>query len=262
MKLSKYRAVVAIATQQALAARAVFLGRAAFYAVLLVMFARIWQIVGEKGALGTFGRADLLWYLALTELIVLSIPPVHTEIEADIRSGNIAYLLTRPISYFWMRFAEAWGALLMRMAVLAPIGFTIAFALGGELPRGGGFALLCGALMAVVAATLSLLFYAIIGLSAFFIEDTSPVYWVWQKLSFVFGGLMFPLDVYPRTLQRVASFTPFPSLLYAPGRIATGVPPAFLWHSILVLGMWLVIATAFAQLAFQQAQRSLELNGG
>ncbi|HET7542517.1 MAG TPA: ABC-2 family transporter protein, partial [Polyangiaceae bacterium] len=226
MKIRKYTAVVALASRQAVAARVVILGRAAFYAVLLVIFARIWKIVGDKGALGSFGRVDLVWYLALTELIALSIPPVHLEIEADIRSGNIVYLLTRPISYFWMCFAQGLGTLLVRMAVLCPFGFSVALALGRELPRGGFSALLAGALAAVGAATLSLLFYAIIGLSAFFIEDTSPVQWVWQKLSFVFGGLMFPLDVYPRAMQRVASFTPFPSLLYAPGRIAIGAERA------------------------------------
>jgi len=100
MKLGKYLAVVTIAVQQAAAARVVFLGRVAFYAVLLAIYARIWTLVGAKGALGSFGRADLIWYLAVTEWIALSIPPLHTEIEADIRSGNVVYQLTRPISYF------------------------------------------------------------------------------------------------------------------------------------------------------------------
>ncbi len=265
MKFGKYLAVVVIAVQQAAAARVVFLGRIAFYAVLLVIYARIWSMVGHasaSAAASSFGRADLIWYLAVTEWIALSIPPLHTDIEADIRSGNIVYQLTRPISYFWMRFAEGLGTLLMRMAALSVFGFALSAFLSGGLPSGGPLALICGALTAVVAAALNLLFYAVIGLSAFFIEDTSPVYWVWQKLAFVFGGLMFPLDMYPASLQRVASFTPFPSLLYAPGRIAIGAEPAFVWRSTLVLAAWAVLATVFAQYAFRRARRALELNGG
>jgi len=161
-----------------------------------------------------------------------------------------------------MRFAEGLGTLLVRMAALSVVGFGLSLCLSGALPGGGLLSLICGALTAVVAAALSLLFYAIIGLSAFFIEDTAPVFWVWQKLGFVFGGLMFPLDVYPSSLQTLASFTPFPSLLYAPGRIAIGAEPAFLWHATLVLAAWAVFATAFAQLAFQRARKALELNGG
>jgi ABC-2 type transport system permease protein len=262
MKLRKYRAVVAMAMAQALAARAVFLGRVAFYAILLTMYGRIWELVGQRGSLGRFARTDLVWYLAITEWIALSLPPIHLEIEADVRSGNVAYLLSRPISYFWLRFAEGLGTLLVRMLILGVFGVGIAYALSGGLASGGLLALLCGALTAVVAATLSLVFCAIIGLSAFFVEDTSPLYWVWQKLSFVFGGLMFPLDMYPETVRTVASATPFPSLLYAPGRIAIGAEPAFVWQTSLALAGWLIVAVVSAHFAYQRALKALEINGG
>ena len=39
------------------------------------------------------------------------------------------------------------------------------------------------------------------------------MYWVWQKLMFVLGGLMLPLEFYPAFIQRIAAFTPFPALL-------------------------------------------------
>jgi ABC-2 type transport system permease protein len=262
MNLRKYRAVVAMAMTQAFAARAVFLGRVAFYAILLTMYGRIWELVGHKGQLGRFGRTDLVWYLAITEWIALSLPAIHLEIEADVRSGNVAYLLSRPISYFWLRFAEGLGTLLVRMLMLSLFGFAIAYALGGGLASGGLLALVCGALTAVVAATLNLVFSAIIGLSAFFIEDTSPLYWVWQKLGFVFGGLMFPLDMYPETVRTVANATPFPSLLYAPGRIAIGAEPAFVWQTTLVLAGWFAVAVVSAHFAYRRALKALEINGG
>ncbi|HEX7450631.1 MAG TPA: ABC-2 family transporter protein [Polyangiaceae bacterium] len=262
MNLRKYRAVVAMAMAQTLAARAVFVGRVAFYAILLTIYGRIWELVGQRSPLGRFGRADLVWYLAITEWIALSLPAIHLEIEADVRSGNVAYLLSRPISYFWLRFAEGLGTLLVRMLILGLFGFGIAYLLSGGLASGGLLALVCGALTAVVAATLNLIFCAIIGLSAFFTEDTSPLYWVWQKLAFVFGGLMFPLDMYPEAVRTVANATPFPSLLYAPGRIAIGAEPAFLWQTTLVLLGWLVVAVVSAHFAFRRALKTLEINGG
>ncbi len=271
MTLRKYWSVVSIAVAQARAARAVFVGRLAFYALLLVMYARIWQMVGRQGSLGVFGHGDLIWYLAITEWIALSVPPIHTDIEADIRSGNVAYLLPRPISYLWLRFAEAFGTLLVRMLVLGVFGFGLSLLLtrgatpdGSSigLPSGGVLGLICGALTAVAAATLNLIFCALIGLSAFFIEDTSPVYWVWQKLSFVFGGLMFPLDIYPDTLRTVANATPFPALLYAPGRIAIGAGAGFIGRTSLVLAAWTVFGVLCAHFAFRRALKSLEVNGG
>ena len=269
MKLGKYLAVVTIAMAQARAARMAFVGRVAFYAVLLVMYARIWHMVGQRGSLGVFGHGDLIWYLAVTEWIVLSLPPLVSEIEADVRSGNIAYLLPRPISYLWLRFSEALGTMLVRMLFLGVFGCGLALLLSGAgegagsgLPSGGVLALICGALTAVVAAALNLIFCVIIGLSAFFIEDTSPVYWVWQKLSFVFGGLMFPLDLYPGKMRALADATPFPSLLYAPGRIAIGAEPAFVWRSVIVLAAWTVFGVVCAHFAFRRALKALEVNGG
>jgi hypothetical protein len=65
------------------------------------------------------------------------------------------------------------------------------------LPRAALPAVICGALTGVVAALPNLAFCALIGLCAFFLEDTSPVHWLCEKLSFAFGGLMLPLDLYP-----------------------------------------------------------------
>jgi ABC-type uncharacterized transport system permease subunit len=105
---------------------------------------------------------------------------------------------------------------------LGVFGFGVSWLLSGVaegsragLPSGGLPALICGALTAVVAAMLNLIFCATSGLCAFFLETTSPLYWGWQKLGFAFGGLMFPLDTYPDTLRGTALATPFPSLLYA-----------------------------------------------
>src|SRR5262245_37319895 len=58
--------------------------------------------------------------------------------------------------------------------------------------------------------------YIWIGLLAFWLEDVSPVYWVWQKLLFMLGGLMLPLELYPHVVQRAALFTPFPAMLALP----------------------------------------------
>jgi ABC-2 type transport system permease protein len=63
----------------------------------------------------------------------------------------------------------------------------------------------------IVASALVTAWYLGIGLLAFWLHDVAPVYWVWQKLMFVLGGLLLPLELYPAFIQRVAAFTPFPS---------------------------------------------------
>jgi ABC-type uncharacterized transport system permease subunit len=140
-------------------------------------------------------------------------------------------------------------------------GFGVALLLSGGQPGGGALALVCSALMAVAAATLSLVFSATIGLCAFFMEDTSPVYWVWQKFAFVCGGSTFPLDMYPCPLPGAANATPFPSIFYAPGRIAIGTEPGFAWHTALGLAGCLLVAAITGHSAFRRALKVLEING-
>ena len=75
-------------------------------------------------------------------------------------------------------------------------------------------------------ASLWVLALVAIGLSAFWIVDTSPMYWVWQKLGFVLGGLLFPLELYPGlAAPRSRALTPFPNLCWAAGRSAFGFAP-------------------------------------
>jgi ABC-2 type transport system permease protein len=165
-------------------------------------------------------------------------------------------------SHFWLRFADGLGTLLVRLMIIGALGLGIACALSGGLPGGGALALVCGAFTAVAAATLNLVFSATIGLCSFFIEDTSPLYWVWQKLAFVCGGGMFPLEMYPDALRGAANASPFQPISYAPGPIALGAEPGLVWLAELVLAGWLLVAAITAHFAFRRALNVPESDGG
>jgi len=156
-------------------------------------------------------------------------------------------------------------ALLLGRLVLGLYAFgslallTPASALEGmSAPAAGPLALICGALMAVVATSLNLVFSGLSGVWALFVEDPSAIYWFWQKLSFLFGGLIFPLDLYPRNLSGAADLTPFPALLDASGRVALGAEPGFAWHTLLALGAWIALKMISARFAARRAARALD----
>jgi ABC-2 type transport system permease protein len=164
--------------------------------------------------------------------------------------------------HFWVRLADGLGTLLVRLLIVGALGVGTACALSAGLPGGGALALICGAFTAVAAATLNLVFSATIGLCSFFIEDTSPLYWVWQKLAFVCGGGMFPLEMYPDAVRGAADAAPFRSISYAPGPIALGAEPGLVWLAELVIASWLLVAAITAQFAFRRALKMRESDGG
>ncbi len=259
-RATKYLAFARIAFVQAATERSDVYGRMAFFAVILGVFTALWRAVGEAGMpLGASPRS-LVWYLAATEWILLSAPQLHVEIQEDVRSGDVAYRLPRPVSYVGALFAQAAGMLAFRAPLLGVTAFVCAFAYTRQAPS--ALALLPLLVLGGWAAMLVSMLNIGVGLLAFWLTDVSPVYWIWQKLTFVLGGLMLPLALYPELLQRVASLTPFPSLLAGPAGLLLGFSPAGALTLSLRLGFW-SIATALLTVAlFRRAVRRVQIHGG
>lgn len=258
--VAKYAAFSRIAAAQARQDRGELYGRVAFFAVILGVFSSLWRAVAEAGMPVAADPKALVWYLAATEWILLSAPPIHIEIQEAIRRGDVVYQLGRPVSYAIAEFAAGLGLLAVRAPLLGLTAFLCAFAFTGWTPPLG--ALLMVVPFGLVASALITALHLLIGLLAFWIQDVSPVYWVWQKLMFVLGGLMLPLELYPNVIQRVAAATPFPALLAGPASFVmrTGtVTPGELARNLVI---W-CCATAFAvSWIFRRAARGLAINGG
>src|SRR5438093_2188255 len=230
--IAKYAAFSRISATQAGRERNELYGRMAFFAVILGVFSSLWRAVAEAGMPVAADPKSLVWYLAATEWILLSAPPIHLEIQEAIRRGDVVYRLGHPASYVLAEFATGFGLLAVRAPFLGLTAFLCAFAFTEWTPPLS--ALLIVVPFGFVASTVITALYLGIGLLAFWLQDVSPVFWVWQKLMFVLGGLMLPLQLYPSVVQRVAAFTPFPSLLSAPASfvLRTGVvePGALVRH--------------------------------
>ncbi len=258
----KYAHVALTSARERLHERAALLGRLGFLAIVLLIFAELWKTIAQGNSLGGRRQTDFVWYLAVTEWIMLSLPPLHLEVEAHVRTGRVATLLPQPISYVGFVFAKGFGELAVRLATLGPAAFLLAWLLTGSGPP-SGMALLGALPFGLVAASLLLTSYVVLGLSAFWLEDATPAYMVWQKLAFVFGGMFVPLDVYPTWLRDIATFTPFPSLLYGPAQLAVGAGDASDWASLaLRLFLWGSVSVAVLAFVHRRALRALEVGGG
>ncbi|MGH7291774.1 MAG: ABC transporter permease, partial [Myxococcota bacterium] len=104
---AKYLAIARAAVRRALAERAVLAGRVIFLGAILFIFSRVWETVigGGSVAIAGAGKVELIWYLAVTEWCVLSVPPSFLAIEAEVRSGDVACRLVRPVSYVGAQIA-------------------------------------------------------------------------------------------------------------------------------------------------------------
>lgn len=250
-------AVARIAARQAVVSRTEVLGRMAFYGVLLLVFSQLWRVV----PFGTSDPRAPVWYIAVTEWVLLSIPMIHLELERDFSSGDVAYFLPQPVSYVSLKLAEGMGQYVVRLALIGAFGLPAAYLFSGGLPADARalpfaipLALLAGALGVVVQTT--------IGVLAIWLTEVSPVYWIWQKCCFFLGGLILPLDVYPAWVRAATRWTPFSAILYGPGRTALGHAPEALLESAASLVLWTLIALAVLKIVVTRGLRVLDVNGG
>lgn len=259
----KYWAFAVISFKQRRHEVAALLGRVGFYALLLLIFSALWQTAfAAEAAAGLPAQnwRDYVWYLVVTEWIMLSQPSIHLDVESDIRNGDIAYQLGRPISYAGSKLAAGAGDLAVRLVVLGASGLVLGRIFSGTWPSWGG--LLGAALVGVLASGLMLMCLLAIGLCSFWLHDCMPVYLIWQKLMFVLGGLLLPLTLYPDWLQALAKASPFAAMLYGPGQLVmTGSLGMAVELALEVLGWMLPVALGLVWLE-RVGRRRLEMEGG
>lgn len=240
--------------------RGAAMGRFAFYGVILFVFSNLWKVVAHKTEL-SMSSTEMLWYLAMTELVALCFPMVHLDIEEDVRSGNLAYSFTRPTSYLWSRYARALGATLSRSFLLLFSGVFFAYIFSGGWPENlWSLAMFVPLFMMVVMV--GLIFQVAIGISSFWIQDCAPIFWVWQKMSFVLGGMILPLDIYPDWLKSLALKTPFALFHYLPAKAALTLNENLVMECFVKLSLWGFVAIIMVQWMYSKACKGLVLNGG
>ena len=184
-----------------------------------------------RSELGGFTLSGIIWYLAMTETLMLARARTHIDIGEAVKSGDIAYTLNKPYSYPLFQWANTVGTSLVRFVINFFVGvatvLVLTRTLEGSLPGLLGFVVLA-LLSLVLDAGISVL----IGMCAFVIEEVRPLDWMYQKLVFTIGGMFIPLDVFPDWLRAVSSLLPFKYLVYAPARTFVRFDPNFFVESL------------------------------
>lgn len=256
----KYGAFARIAAVQAATERGELYGRALFFAVILAVFAALWRAVAEAGMPLSAEPAQMVWYLAASEWILMSAPARHLEIQEEVRRGDVAYQLPRPVAFTRATLAQCVGTLAVRAPVLGAVAFGCAFLFTGTAPSLR--ALLWLAPFGLGASLVLAELYVALGLMSFWLTDASPLYWVLGKLLFILGGLMLPLELYPHWLQAIASVTPFPYLLAGPAGFLIHAPGPSAYTLAACLVFWAAALGGLVELLFWRATRALALGGG
>ena len=231
-----------------------------FYVAVVSVLSALWRTATQAngGAVAGYSAVALTWYVATSECATVTLNTrLIEEAGEDIASGSVAVELLRPVSVLWLRVATQVGGALPRIAVCGIIGVGFSWSFAGPPPD--VVALLLAAPSLLLAITCNLVAqHAFAGVS-FWIRDARSTWFLYQKLVFIVGGMLLPLQVLPDAMFRVALWLPFMARAYAPSRLASGHAEP---HLLLVRVAWLAMLSAVAVGVFARGERRLQVVGG
>ena len=233
-----------------------------FCIFFVIIFVELWRtIFRENLADMPFTLRDVSWYCALTQMFLFMSSRLFITIEDDVRTGNIAYFLNRPMPYVWMRLSEGIGAMSANVMIYGTLGVGATYLWIGELPS-NPYALPAAILTLWMGSVLHLMFQICTGLTALWLHDAEAVYRLYQKFLIVAGGLYVPISIYPEWAQNIIAYTPFHLLMFGPAQLTFGTPVLSFIELLALQTLWIVIAGLTAMGVYTLALKRVEINGG
>lgn len=230
--------------------------------ILMFIFHGLWKVTfAGADTVNGYTLAEMVWYVFATELIILSLPRIHAVLEGEVRNGDLAIRLNKPVDYLLFHFSSTLGEAFVRLFTTAVIGGVTTFLLVGPF----GFAWHALPVLLLVYLTTYLLnfcYQAMIGLSAFWTEDSAGIYLVADRLKWILGGFLLPLDVFPEQVRAVVNLLPFREMIYAPARLFV----KFTWTDFGQLALrqsfWVAVMVIAVYAMYGRGVRKVDINGG
>lgn len=249
------RRAVGVAAQRVISQPAGLVVAGIFYLMVTSVLSGVWRVAADVngGSIVGYSTTALVWYIATSEAATIALPQrLIEDVGTDISSGSFTTEMLRPTSPVLMRLATEVGQMLPRLAVCVGAGVVFASVIGGAPIHTGALLLALPSLL--LAVTLNLAAQHAFAGSAFWVEEAASAWFLYQKLVFVLGGMLLPLEVLPSSLELVARILPFSAMAYAPARLASG---NFEPELLLIQGAWLVVAVGVASRVFTAGERRL-----
>jgi ABC-2 type transport system permease protein len=237
-------------------------------------FFRIFLLAAFYGASGSpqpMALADVYSYIWFGQ-VLFGVLPLGLSLAdgEEVRTGEIAYRLTRPVSLWGYTFARAMGqkvtALCSRSLVQVVIIFTLFPLLGlsqyGMRPPDGRL------LPFLVASLLFTIFLSaaiqtFLTMTSFWTVSVRGSTSLTYAVITLFSGLLVPLAFFPPALRTLADLLPFRGVYDTPAMLYAG--SLTLRQALLGLGhqaLWLAATVAAGTLLAHQGTARLEVAGG
>jgi ABC-2 type transport system permease protein len=261
-KWRKYLVIARIHVQNAFNYRVRVVSSLLFYTLFIFVFFSLWQAIYREGSVNGYTHGQVVWYLIVTELVVFGCRiPIVGEINEDIKTGAMAYLLNRPMHYIAYQAAAAVGHVAVNLLFTGSLAVVLGFVFVGPVPNFQWAGLPLILLSMLLGIALQFFCLMAVGLTAFRLEDNSAVYLIFQKLVFMLG-MFLPVEFLPGWLQGIAKALPFSYVAWAPAKLFVNFSWELFLQVVPMQVLWIAVAAGISVLMYRGGMRNLQTNGG
>lgn len=262
-KLKKYKEVVNIAQNELFASPSNFIARLLIHALRISVFGIIYTYVfnsSGKSAIDGFSAVNAVWSLALVQIIYQCSRNTFTQIKDEILSGQIETKLNKPYSFIVFSFLDALGQAPVKFLgfSIVTIGVLITFF---GIPNFSSIQLLGIVPLFILGLILHTLNQQLIALSAFWIENPDPVFWITSKLAWIVNGTFVPLAILPIAFRTISDIFPLSAPFFM-GRIFEINTIYDLGKYLLIQIIWIAIVMLLIRFAYRKGITKVSINGG
>ncbi len=182
----------------------------------------IWTAAyGGRAEINGMKLSQIITYFGASTLIgYLTMDFADWNLQMLVRTGKFLTFCLRPIHHRFFAFSQKVGHRFLGLLFeFIPCYLIFSLLFGVEMiPKRIGWTLLS------VAFAFLMNFYVhyILGMTAFWFIQSSGIRRVFDLLSGVFSGAFIPLVFFPKVIQRILFFLPFPYMSYVPTMVFTG----------------------------------------
>lgn len=199
------------------------LAGSAFVLVTMYIFTNLWRTVAAHHDLLRVTGLELpqlIWYLAFTEAVFMSANsvPDGVAVDREVRTGDIAYRLVRPVDYASYQLTAYLGERLASFGLRLVVSAAGAYVLVG-LPALSGAAIAASLVTVVACFVADAVWTHAIAFLSFWVEDTYGLHLLYRRAVMLLGGVLIPLEAYPGWAKEIAEALPFRLLISGPARL-------------------------------------------
>lgn len=233
--------------------------------IMMFVFLNLWNYMYSDGTqiINGYTKQQMMWYVLIAEVLWFSTRNkiLTNEISQDIKSGNIAYNINKPYNYVFYIISKHLGEITMKFIAFIIIGIITGLYFIGPIQ---GFRLINIPFM-LISAVLGILINSIlriaISIISFWIEDSTPFHWVYDKMILVLGT-MFPIEMFPQILRPIMRCTPIFVVTYGPAKLIIDFTVKTFIEILIAQILYLIISIAIVIILYKKGVKKLNVNGG